>query len=272
MTARLATAQAVSQPGDLARNTTRAGELMMAAGDCAADVVVLPELFLSGYDLPGLQTAPDRYAVELGDHYCDELAQAARDANVTAVVGAAVQTASGLANAALIVCPKRGVIDAYAKVHLWGAEKEIFSPGDRLLAVERAGVKFGIAICYDVGFPEHIRQLVLAGADAIVSPSAFAEGEEHRRYDLYFPMRALENTVYVAVSNALGRQGGLEMFGESRIYGPDGHLEQQVAEGSELEVTAISLARLQSVRDQLPYLENRHTSLPPVQTIHDKER
>lgn len=271
MTARLATAQAVSHPGDLARNTTRAGELIVAAGSRNADVVVLPELFLSGYDLPGLQSAPDRHAVELGDRYCDELAQAARAANVMALVGAAVRTSSGLANAALIVSPERGAMDAYAKVHLWGAEKNIFSAGDRLLAVERAGIKFGLAICYDVGFPEHVRQLVLAGADAIVSPSAFAEGDERRRYDLYFPMRALENTVYVAVANALGRQGGLEMFGESRIYGPDGQLEQQVAAGSELEVTAISPARLQSVRGRLPYLTNRHASLPAVQTIHDKE-
>ena len=114
----------------------------------------------------------------------------------------------------------------YNKIQLWATERAVFTPGDRYVMFGLDGFRIGVLICYDAGFPEH-SPLARAGADLIVCPSAFARGDEERRYDLYFPQRALENTVYVAVANAVGEQGGLSMFGAAASLGPGARFSAQ---------------------------------------------
>jgi len=74
----------------------------------------------------------------------------------------------------------------------------------------------------------------MRGAELIVYPSAFLEGEEKHRYHLYYPTRALENTVYVAVSNLSGEADGLMFFGESAIFDPASPSEKAAAASKSL--------------------------------------
>ena len=99
---------------------------------------------------------------------------------------------------------------SYAKTHLYGAvDRAQFAPGPALAApVELDGWKLGLAICYDIEFPEVARALALAGAEAILVPTANMlpfDGVATR----LVPARAEENAVFVAYANYVGRRGRL---------------------------------------------------------------
>jgi predicted amidohydrolase len=257
---RVAVVQASSRQ-NVATNVELAKRLLRTAADQQSDIIVFPELFLCGYDLSALRT-DSQLLVEPGDRYCRTLAAECRELGVNAIVGAAVRDArTGKCFNATLVFDGRGqLVDTYAKVHLWKIEREVFSPGDRPVICELADVRVGLAICYDAGFPEHFRALALQGAELVACPSAFAVGEEERRYRLYFPTRSLENTVYTAVANAIGSQGGNCFFGDSLICEPDGRIAVS-AEGDEGVVSCpVDLDALMYTRQQLPYLQDRITA------------
>jgi predicted amidohydrolase len=112
----------------------------------------------------------------------------------------------------------------------------------------------GIGICYDGAFPEHSRALAMMGAELLIYPSAFAQGAEKHRYHTYFPIRALENTAYVAVSNLVGEAGGLTFFGEGTIYDPTGLVLAKAGSHEAVITAEVSRKRVDEVRRELPYL------------------
>jgi predicted amidohydrolase len=253
---RVAVAQAPSLPGRVGENVGRAVELIGMAADAGAVLVLLPELFLSGYEPEAIAADPASHVIKTDDAECGRLRSACAARGVAAVVGAAVACGGGVANAALVLAPDGALLHVYRKVKLWGEEARAFVAGDSPVVVDLAGLKVGLAICFDAGFPEHARALALAGAEVIACPSAFAEGEERHRYELYFPVRALENTLYVAVSNAVGRQGGLEMFGDSVLFSPRGHEIARIGREVGIETAEIDPAEIAAARRELPYLAN----------------
>jgi 5-aminopentanamidase len=252
----VAIAQAPSVAGRLDANVERAVALISASAGAGAVLVILPELFLCGYDVAGIRAAPERHIVTGGDPYCERLQRACAAHKVAAVVGAAVGVPEGVANAALVIARDGTLVHLYRKVHLWGEEACAFVAGARPAVVDLAELRIGLSICFDAGFPEHMRALALAGADLIVCPAAFAAGDERRRYELYYPMRALENTVYVAVSNAVGEQGGLELFGDSRLFGPRGDELGRVRSDVGIAAAPIDRHEIERARQDLPYLRD----------------
>lgn len=243
-------------------NVDLARRLLRAAADQRSDIIVFPELFLCSYDLSALKTDPQLF-VEPGDRFCRTLAADCRKLGVNAIVGAAVwdRIDGRCINGALVFNDRGQLVDTYAKLHLWKSEREVFSPGARQVICELAGVCVGIAICYDAGFPEHFRALVLGGADLVACPSAFAVGEEERPYRLYFPTRSLENTVYTAATNAIGSQGGDCFFGDSLICEPDGRIAITAKDDENVPSWSVDFAVLERARQELPYLRDLTSGL-----------
>lgn len=250
----VAVAQAPSLPGQLKKNVDQAVELISIAAEGGADIVVLPELFLSGYDLAGIRADPAAHVVTPDSDHCRRLASASAEHKIATIIGGAIAGADGVANAALVIAPDGEIVHLYRKSHLWGDEAGFFVSGAGPVLVDLAGTRVGLSICFDAGFPEHMRALALAGADVIACPAAFAHGEERHRYELYYPARALENTLYVGVSNAVGPQGELEMFGDSALFGPRGYEIARIRESVGVVTTPIDKDEIARARRDLPYL------------------
>lgn len=255
--ARVAVGQPATVDGDLASCVAAVTALLEHAASAAVDLLVLPELCLGGYNLAGIATHPERYVVTPDGQELRTLRTAVDDTGVAAVLGAAVCRQPGeLVNAAVAL--DRGRRPAfYAKRHLWGDERAVFTAGETVVSTTLAGLRVGMAVCYDAGFPEHMRALALANVDLIACPGAFAVGEQHRRFRLYMPMRALENTVWVAAANAVGWQGGVEMAGGSLVCDPRGHVRATANEGRLLAHAEATLTDLNAARVELPYLRDR---------------
>lgn len=197
-------------------------------GDVDADLVVLPELFASGYFFRSPEDA-----VAVAEPIPDgpttrALERWAKASGATFVAGLPEQAPDGsLYNSAVVVTP-RGWLGTYRKVHLYYEEKEHFAPGDLGFPVftvtDRRGLSYrlGVMICFDWYFPESARALTLGGADVIAHPSNLVRPDCPRA----MPIRALENHVFTATANRIGEESNgretVRFIGQSLICDPHG--------------------------------------------------
>jgi deaminated glutathione amidase len=121
-----------------------------------------------------------------------------------------------------------------------------------------AGVELGLAICYDLRFPELCRILAVRGARILALPSAFTLPTTRDHWEVLVRARAIENQVFVIAANQVGpHPGGARSGGRSMIVDPWGVVLAQASDGERHIVADLDLARQAEIRTQLPALANR---------------
>jgi len=225
-----------------------------------ADLVVLPELWSSGYVFSSHREVADLAEDARTGLTAKTLTAAARRERRHYVAGFPEAARGRHFNSAMLVGPS-GVKAVYRKLHLFEREREWFSPGDLPLAVHRVGsARVGMLICFDWRFPEAARVLALLGADVIAHPSnlVFPNAQEAMR------VRALENRVFTVTANRTGterRPGGTVPFtGRSQIVDPDGVVAARAGRAQETAVAVrceLSRARTKRLTRQTPLFSNR---------------
>lgn len=258
MALRIALYQGPGRPRDVAGNLETMRTKALEAAHLGTRLLVLPELFLSGYNV-GDEVF--RLAEPADGPAAQEAAGIARQAGVALVYGYPERAGQAVYNAALLLGPQGEALANARKLHLYGAdEKRLFRPGERFAAAEIDGLRLGLLICYDIEFPEAARALALAGADAIVVPTAL-----FRPHDAVagrvVPVRAYENQIFVAYANRSGREGELAYCGGSCVVAPDGaDLCRAGSEETLLRATIDPPAYAASRRAN-PYLADRRPEL-----------
>ena len=197
-----------------------------------ADLVVLPELFATGYffkshdDLERVaEPVPDGPTVR-------RLERWARTSGATFVAGLAERAGGRRYNSAVVVTPE-GHAGTYRKVHLFYEENLYFTPGDLGFPVfdvrDRAGgaYRLGVMVCFDWYFPEAARSLALGGADVVAHPSNLVRKDCPRA----MPIRALENHLFTLTANRTGEESNgeeaLTFVGQSLVCDPEGEVLAQ---------------------------------------------
>lgn len=201
---------------DAAANLAAIRRLLHGAADRGANLIVFPELALTGYGFPS-RDAVESVAQTIPGPATEAVAADCRERNVFAVFGMIEEDGDKRFNAAAIVGPK-GLVAGYRKVHLPCVGVDRFlDPGDRPFAVhDLGGLKLGVSICFDSSFPESIRVLSLLGADVVALPTNWAE-VAHRNATLVSRVRALENHIYYVAVNRVGEETGYHYIGQSSI-------------------------------------------------------
>jgi predicted amidohydrolase len=184
-------------------------------------LTIFPECFSTGYCFDSLDEAMP-FAESIPGPTTDRVTRLCHSLNTYVVFGMLEKSGNDLFNAAVLVGPD-GVIGSYRKVHLPFLGVDRFtSPGDRPFEVfEAAGVRIGMLICYDGGFPEAARVLALKGADIILLPTNWPPGGSYMA-EFSTNCRAMENGVYFAAVNRVGTERGFTFIGKSRICSPVG--------------------------------------------------
>jgi predicted amidohydrolase len=226
-------------------------------GDAAsdgADVVVFPELALTGY---GAGDEIRDAAETLGGPAVTELQRLADEHAVAVVTGLALRQENGVVNAALVARPRRKPI-VYAKQHLYGDyEKALFTPGRVPSEIfEVAGMKAAVLVCFDVEFPERVRELALAGAEIIFVPTALPASDGARFVaEKIVPVRAFENQIFIVYVDHVGADTRFAYQGLSCIAAPDG-TRITFAPDDEFAILSASIdaADYAECRVQNPYL------------------
>ena len=134
-------------------------------------------------------------------------------------------------------------------------ESKIFKPGIENSIITINGIKAAIVICYELEFPELIRELALDGVELIIAPTG--QSSHWPAAALYnCRTRAFENGIFVIYANSTGTLNGINFMGESKIIGPDGLDIDNANEDEKVIVGEINTAEISSVRKKLPYLED----------------
>ncbi|MFJ7988004.1 carbon-nitrogen hydrolase family protein [Streptomyces sp. NPDC096351] len=259
---RTALLQSSGELGDVAANLKILDEAAGRAAAAGADLLLAPELFLTGYAV-GADMA--------------RLAEPADGPSARAVAAVAVR--HGLAvgygyperdterhgvlyNAARLVGADGEPLADYRKTHLFGGfETTWFTPGDRpVVQAELGGLTVGMMICYDVEFPENVRAHALAGTDLLLVPTALMHPAEIVPLSV-LPVRAFENQLYIAYANRTGPEGDFEFVGLSTLVGPDGTARARAGRGEDLVLGDVDPAFLAASREENPYLRDRRPGL-----------
>jgi predicted amidohydrolase len=260
---RLGAAQFGAVGGDVAANVGAHVTLLEEAARRSVDLLVFPELSLTGYAADRLVADARACALDPASPLLAPLRAACRRHRIAALAGAPVLCDGRLRLSALLFDRRGALAHIYEKQFLDGAEKDWFAPGEAGVLLEVHGRRLGVGICYDASFPEHARRLALAGAEAYLVSGAFPLGVSDFRRGVYFPARALENTVYVVFANYVGGHGGLGYGGRSAVYGPDGRLiDEASAEAPGLAVAAVDPQVLAAAREAATMLRDLAPAVP----------
>lgn len=254
---------------ELDANLAQAAGLIAEAATAGAQLVVLPEnfaLFGAG-DAAKLAVAEPAGSGPIQDFLS---AQAAR--HQLWLVGGTIPLHADAPNRAYASCL---VFDAagqprarYDKIHLFDvaipgrderyAESDSTQAGTEVVVLDTPAGRLGLAVCYDLRFPELFRRMADAGAELVALPSAFTAATGRAHWELLLRARAVENLCYVIAPDQGGvHPGGRETWGDSLVASPWGEVLARRAQGPGVVLAEIDLAQLRQTRAGFPALQHR---------------
>ena len=248
MKMKISIAQFKSKLGAVEENFSTAARLIEAAN--SSDVILLPELWSTGY----YPTPVENFADVDGERTIEFLCAAAKKFSVNIIGGSVVVESGGKIFNRCLVANRRGeLVAAYDKTHLFSfaQEDKVFTAGDKISVVELDGVRCGLAICYDLRFPEFIRKITLAGAEIIFIPAAWSLKRLTPR-QILTKARAIENQIFVVFANSSGK---------SEIVNSRGEVIAESGRGEEILTAEIDLNERAEVIVSMNLLADRNLSV-----------
>ena len=237
-----------SELGAVDENFATTARLIAAAQN--SDVILLPELWSTGY----YPTPVENFADVDGRRTIEFICAAAEKFSVNIIGGSVIVDSGGKIFNRCLVANRRGeLVAAYDKTHLFSFadEDKVFSAGDKISTVELDGVRCGLAICYDLRFPEFMRKLALAGAEIIFIPAAWSLKRLTPRRILT-KARAIENQIFVVFANSSGF---------SEVVNPRGEVVAESSRGEEILTADIDLSERTKILREMNLLADRNLNV-----------
>ena len=247
--------------GDTERNYRRVSELVREAAEHDGDVIVLPEMWNTGYALERVQDISDPE----GRRTKALMSELSSQHKVNIIAGSiAFRHGEDVFNTLMVFDRHGDKVAEYSKIHLFRLmnEHKYLQPGSRPCTFELEGVSFGAIICYDLRFPELSRLLALNGAEVLVVPAQWPY-PRLGHWKTLLEARAIENQFFVAACNRVGVDpDNTRFFGYSRVIDPWGEITGQITDEKEGILTVeIDLTQIGKVRETLPVFQDRK---PPL--------
>jgi predicted amidohydrolase len=226
--------------------------LLAAAAPARDSLVVLPEMFATGFSMNA-----EGIAETYGGETEQFLAGLAREFGIWPVAGAAIRSRDGRArNKALVFSPTGQLCAFYAKMHPFtpGGEREHYVPGERPVAFRWGSCTVSPFICYDVRFPECFRAAVVAHRPELFVVIANFPEKRIQHWLRLLQARAIENQAYIAGVNRIGDDPYYHYSGRSVIIDPQGEILADAGAGEAVISAALDLVTLRKYREGLPFL------------------
>lgn len=256
---RVSLAQLSCVEGDKEANLSKLVEGVHDAARRGADMVVFPEMYLTGYP-PTLEVATLAEPVE--GESLQRVARVARQHGIHVVVGFPELDASTSAvyNSAAFIDRTGQVVSIYRKTHLFRDEGKHVEPGQGWEAFEVEGVKYGLLVCFDLEFPEPPRALALEGAEVLLVLSANMVPYAHY-HRVFVAARALENHMFVVYCNRAGSSSRYDYVGESAIADPLGRMVCLAGPGPQMVVGEVDLDLIPASQPVFNYFHERRPEM-----------
>ncbi len=196
--------------------------MMKKASENGADILLLPEAFLTGYELP----ISNEEALADQNPYLDKICTAAAELNIGAVITAITKGAKKPQNSAYVVDKSGKVLMKYSKVHTCDfSDEACLESGNSFQVCDFCGIRLGIMICYDREYPESARILMLKGAEIILVPNDCCAMKPRL---CALSTRAYENMVGAAMANPNGENAGNSCAFSPICWDDDGNCADNV--------------------------------------------
>ncbi|MGI6778013.1 MAG: carbon-nitrogen hydrolase family protein [Acetivibrionales bacterium] len=259
---------------DKHKNINNAVARIEEAAQNGAELVALPEIFNCPYQKELFADYAE--SIDSGETI-KRISDTAKKLGTYIVAGSIPETDEGkIYNTSITFDNKGRIIAKYRKVHLFNIdipgkivfkESEVLSQGNDITVINTELCKIGIAICYDIRFPEQMRLLALSGAELIVIPAAFNMITGQAHWELLIRTRAIDNQVYVAaVSPARNENAAYIAYGNSMVADPWGNVIAKADEKEGIIYALIDLDIVKKTRTELPLLKHRRNDVYKLMT------
>ncbi|MTI02171.1 carbon-nitrogen hydrolase family protein [Roseibium sp. RKSG952] len=219
-----------------------------------ADLLVLPELFASGYKI-GEQVATR--AEPADGPIAQAIAALSKTHGVAIHYGFPEVDGEVIFNAAQCIGPDGARLGGHRKLAIPpGFEGDHFTPGRGCTLFSYRGVRIATLICYDAEFPETARHVASMGAELVLVPTALGAQWEWVAQRM-IPTRAYENGVFLAYANSAGSEHGMTFLGQSFIATPDGRELARANTQAQIIYGTLQLDKVSAAQARLPYLTDR---------------
>ncbi len=233
-----------------------------------AKLIVLPEMFNCPYETHLFPM----YAEKEGDETFQALSAAAKEGEVYVIAGSVPEKDySGVYNTSYIFNPRGELIGKHRKLHMldidirngqYFMESETLVAGDDYTVVDTEYGKIGVAICYDIRFPELARAMVKEGASVLVYPATFNMTTGPAHWEMLFRSRAVDNQVFtVGCAPARNYQSQYISYGHSIVVNPWGDVIGELGEEEGFLIGTLELEQVNQIREQLPLLKHLRTDV-----------
>ncbi|MDD2580621.1 MAG: carbon-nitrogen family hydrolase [Desulfuromonadaceae bacterium] len=256
MTIRTVAIQFNVKQGDVDANLAYVREALSRVAAQGANLVVLPEMWSSGFAYRDL----NQLAL-LTAGIVEELLPLSRELKLV-IVGSMPEPNGDKVFNTVYVADNGTLAGVYRKIHLFSllGEDRAFSGGDSWLLADTSIGRIGVIICYDLRFPELSRRLAVEGAQVICVPAQWPKPrQDHWRTLLR--ARAIENQLFVVACNACGMIGKLDFFGMSMIIGPKGELLAEAGESEGEIIAPLDMQEMDDWRGQIPCFNDRRPDI-----------
>ncbi|HEX6970656.1 MAG TPA: carbon-nitrogen family hydrolase [Limnochordia bacterium] len=239
-------------------NIAVAARWIEEAGRRRSDLIVLPEMWNTGFAFPDLA----EWAEAAWEPSISFLRYMAQKQRCVIAGGVAEPVAGGVFNTLVWFGPQGDLLGKYRKIHLFPLmdEDRFLREGDQIEPVLTEHGRLGGIICYDIRFPELARALARQGCWALVVPSQFP-APRLAHWQTLLGARAIENQLWVAAANRTGAEGRLEFFGHSMIIDPWGEIADALEERPGVATADITRERVDEVRESLPAFSRRREDI-----------
>jgi len=236
----------------------KAAEMIRSGASSGASVLVLPEMFSCPYDKEYFHV----FAARGHEETCRRLSSWARE-NRVLLVGGSIPEVDGdrLFNSCFVYSPDGELIARHRKAHLFDVdlpgmrfhESHTFTPGSGITVFDSPYGRMGVAICFDVRFPELFRAMARRGAELICLPAQFNTATGPAHWEITMRTRAADNELFFVAASAARYEGfSYECWGHSMILDPFGTKLAEADETEQLILAELDLNRIDEVRAQLP--------------------
>ena len=248
----------------------KAGRMVREAAQSGARIVVLPEMFSCPYSGRYFHS----FAARGHGPILEKLSAWAEENGVLLVGGSIPETEDGrLYNSAFVFGPDGRQLARHRKVHLFDVdipgmrfkESDTFGRGNEITVFDSPFGRFGLAVCFDLRFPELFRAMAERGARAIFLPAQFNLKTGPMAWELLLRARAADNQLYVAACAAAKYKGfSYECWGHSTVADPFGMVAAKCDETEQILYAELDLGQVDEARRQIPTLAALREDLYPV--------
>lgn len=254
---------------DKQENLQKAKMYLEQAAKEGADVVCFPEVMNGEAENQHMQNISE----SLKDQTIHMLCQCAKEHRLYIHSGSMYEKCIGddkCYNTSVFLSREGKILDTYRKIHLFDAvledgtickESHTQLPGNRVVTVDTDFGTVGMAICYDIRFPEMFRKMAIAGAKVIFVAASFTKETGSAHWEILLRARAIENACYIVACNQTGKKAKYTAYGNSMIIDPWGRILCRAGEEPGICMGEILLPLVDQVRKKIPVLDNRRTDV-----------